>query len=78
MVRHHVLIGLGFKRQNFRNRALKYMMDHKIMGSGSMTMRPAVMPLLIYDLKLDGDHYPFIEHHLNSIINKKYQIDLNS
>ena len=44
MVRHHVLIGLGFKRQNFRNRALKYMMDHKIMGSGSMTMRPAVMP----------------------------------
>ena len=43
MVRHHVLIGLGFKRQNFRNRALKYMMDHKIMGSGA-TMRPAVMP----------------------------------
>ena len=43
MVRHHVLIGLGLKRQNFRNRALKYMMDHKIMGSGA-TMRPAVMP----------------------------------
>ncbi len=43
MVRHHVLIGLGFKKQNFRNRALKYMMDHKIMGSGA-TMRPAVMP----------------------------------
>ena len=43
MVRHHVLIGLGFKRQNFRNRALKYMIDHKIMGSGA-TMRPAVMP----------------------------------
>ena len=41
MVRHHVLIGLGFKRQNFRNRALKYLMDHKIIGSG---MRPAVMP----------------------------------
>ena len=44
MVRHHVLIGLGFKRQNFRNRAIKYLMDHKIIGSGSMTMRPAVMP----------------------------------
>ena len=44
MVRHHVLVGLGFKRQNFRNRALKYLMDHKIIGSGSMTMRPAVMP----------------------------------
>ena len=43
MVRHHVLIGLGFKRQNFRNRALKYIMDKKIMGSGA-TMRPAVMP----------------------------------
>ena len=44
MVRHHVLIGLGFKRQHFRNRAIKYLMDHKIIGSGSMTMRPAVMP----------------------------------
>jgi hypothetical protein len=44
MVRHHVLIGLGFKRQNFRNRALKYLMDRKILGRGSMTMRPAVMP----------------------------------
>ena len=44
MVRHHVLIGLGFKRQNFRNRALKYLMDRKIIGRGSMTMRPAVMP----------------------------------
>ena len=49
MVRHHVLIGLGFKRQNFRNRALKYMMDKKILGSGfSMqpaVMKPAVMPV---------------------------------
>ena len=44
MVRHHVLIGLGFKRQNFRNRALKYMMDKKIMGSG-FSMQPAVMPV---------------------------------
>ncbi len=43
MVRHHVLIGLGFKRQNFRNRALKYIMDKKIMGSG-YPMQPAVMP----------------------------------
>ena len=41
MVRHHVLIGLGFKRQNFRNRAIKYLMDKNILGSG---MRPAVMP----------------------------------
>ena len=41
MVRQHVLIGLGFKKQNFRNRALKYLMDRKILGRG---MRPAVMP----------------------------------
>ena len=43
MVRHHVLIGLGFKRQNFRNRALKYMVDKKIIGSG-YPMQLAVMP----------------------------------
>ena len=43
MVRHHVLIGLGFKRQNFRNRALKYMIDRKIIGSGH-SMQLAVMP----------------------------------
>ena len=40
MVRHHVLIGLGLKRKKIRNRALKYLMDRKIIGSG---MRPAVM-----------------------------------
>ena len=44
MVRHHVLIGLGFKRQNFRNRAIKYMIDRKIIGSG-FSMQPAVMPI---------------------------------
>ncbi len=52
MVRHHVLIGLGFKRQNFRSRAIKYLMDKNILGSGmrpspysgNETMRPAVMP----------------------------------
>ena len=44
MVRHHVLIGLGLKRQNFRNRALKYMVDRNIIGSSLNTMRLAVMP----------------------------------
>ncbi len=44
MVKHHVLIGLGFKRQNFRNRALKYMVDRNIIGSSLNTMRPTVMP----------------------------------
>ncbi len=44
MVRHHVLIGLGFKRQNFRNRALKYLIENNIIGSGIRTMKPTVMP----------------------------------
>jgi hypothetical protein len=44
MVKHHVLIGLGLKRQNFRNRALKYMVDRNIIGSSLNTMRPAVEP----------------------------------
>ena len=46
MVRHHVLIGLGIKKQNFRNRALRYMMDKTTKGRGAMTMRPAVMPVV--------------------------------
>ena len=45
MVRQHVLLGLGLKKQNFRNRALKYMMDKSIKGRGAQTMRPAVMPV---------------------------------
>ena len=41
MVRQHILIGLGFKKQNFRNRALKYMMNLK-QGSGFHTPRGSV------------------------------------
>ena len=33
MVRHHILVGLGFKKQNFRNRVLHYMLNKKH-GSG--------------------------------------------
>jgi hypothetical protein len=44
MVKHHVLIGLGFKKNNFRNRALRFMMDKTTKGRGIQTMRPAVMP----------------------------------
>jgi len=29
MVKHHIIIGLGFKRQNLRNRALNYMFNNK-------------------------------------------------
>ena len=46
MVRKHVLLGLGLKKLNFRNRALKYMMDKSIKGRGAQTMRPAVMPVV--------------------------------
>jgi hypothetical protein len=45
MVRQHVLLGLGLRKKNFRNRALKYMMDKSIKGRGAQTMRPAVMPV---------------------------------
>ena len=70
MVRHHVLIGLGFKRQNFRNRALKYMVDKKIMGSG-FSMQPAVMP--VNRPQIGRGHYPqLLECLLNSIINIQY------
>jgi len=29
MVKHHMLVGLGFKRKNLRNRALNYMLNNK-------------------------------------------------
>ena len=45
MVRHHVLIGLGFKKQNFRNRALQFLMDRSIgRGAATSEFRLAVMP----------------------------------
>ena len=48
MVRHHVLIGLGFKKQHFRNRALHYMLNrgsgfyvnHGSVPSNQMTIKP--------------------------------------
>ena len=43
MVRHHILVGLGFKRQNFRNRALHYMMQHKY-GSGMPNWKNGSVP----------------------------------
>ena len=41
MVRHHVLIGLGLKRQNFRNRAIHYMMNR---GSGMPNWKNISVP----------------------------------
>ena len=44
MVRHHILVGLGFKRQNFRNRAIHFMMQNK-KGSGMYNWRDGTVPL---------------------------------
>ena len=52
MVKHHVLIGLGFKKNNFRNRGLQRMLNRAgkaIMGSAlpqnQMTIQPYHRPL---------------------------------
>ena len=51
MVKHHVLIGLGFKRKNFRNRGIQYMLKRPVvsnfMGGASppMTIQPYQQPL---------------------------------
>ena len=53
MVKHHVLIGLGFKKQNFRNRGVQYMVKRAgkavsyFMGGAAphMTIQPYQRPL---------------------------------
>lgn len=55
MVKHHVLIGLGFKRKNFRNRGIQYMIKNvkpvvsQFMGGAlpqnQMTIMPVNRPL---------------------------------
>jgi hypothetical protein len=47
MVKHHVLIGLGFKKQNFRNRGLRYMMNKAkhIVGSALPQNQMTIMPV---------------------------------
>jgi hypothetical protein len=51
MVKHHILIGLGFKKNNFRNRGLQRMLNRVgkvIMGSAlpqnQMTIQPVTRP----------------------------------
>ena len=51
MVKHHILIGLGFKKNNFRNRGLQRMLNRAgkaIMGSAlpqnQMTIQPVTRP----------------------------------
>ena len=43
MVRHHILVGLGLKRQNFRNRAIHFMMQNK-KGSGMYNWKNGTVP----------------------------------
>ena len=55
MVKHHVLIGLGFKKKNFRNRGVQYMIKRagkavsNFMGGAfpkdQMTIQPYQRPL---------------------------------
>ena len=45
MVKHHILIGLGFKKQNFRNRALQYMFNNKKRGSAIPQNQLTIMPV---------------------------------
>jgi hypothetical protein len=45
MVKHHILIGLGFKKQNFRNRGLQYMLNHRNRGSTLPSNQMTIMPV---------------------------------
>ena len=51
MVKHHILIGLGFKKQNFRNRGIRHMLNRAgkvILGAAlpqnQMTIQPVSRP----------------------------------
>ena len=60
MVKHHILIGLGFRKQNFRNRGLQYMMKRAtpvmshIMGSALPQNQMTIMPVSRPPLKIGG------------------------
>ena len=57
MVKHHVLIGLGFKKQNFRNRAIHYMLNRagKAMGGALPQNQMTIMPVNRPPPKFGGD-----------------------
>ncbi len=60
MVKHHVLIGLGFKRKNFRNRGIQYMIKRaspvisNFMGSAIPQNQMTIMPVSRPPLKMGG------------------------
>ena len=51
MVKHHVLIGLGFKKNNFRNRGLQHLLKRaspvisNFMGGAVHQNRMTIMPV---------------------------------
>ena len=51
MVKHHVLIGLGFKKQNFRNRGINYILKRaspvmaQFVGGAFGPDRMTIMPV---------------------------------
>ena len=45
MVKHHILIGLGFKKQNFRNRGLQYMLNKNKRGNSISQNQMTIMPV---------------------------------
>jgi hypothetical protein len=48
MVKHHILIGLGFKKQNFRNRGIRHMLNRAgkvILGAALPQNQMTIMPV---------------------------------
>ena len=47
MVKQHILIGLGLKKQNFRNRAIHYMLNRagKAIGGALPQDQKTIMPV---------------------------------
>ena len=67
MVRHHILVGLGLKRQNFRNRAIHFMMQNK-KGSGMYNWRNGTVPSnQIQECHSNLECYPSQYHKCPSI-----------
>jgi hypothetical protein len=54
MVKHHILIGLGLKKQNFRNRGLQYMLNKNKRGSSIPQNQMTIMPVARPALKIGG------------------------
>ncbi len=56
MVKHHILIGLGFKKQNFRNRGVRYMLNRagKAIGSALPQNQMTIMPVSRPPPKIGG------------------------